>query len=461
MAEVDAAKEAGDGKAKDYQGMWGFFQRIWDTVWSGPVTKTLLIGGFVLLILFAVGGIPKVESFTSSQSRNVLVLGVLAIASSVAMQLVRSVRFESKFGRFSRFFPFIMLMTGIFSIAVVTLSHFGILTLPKSDSLRADLDEVVIGLALASWCGFIPAYLSARQLEAIPLDIKSQIETLSKQQEQLLIAVGAESTKLLGSIPTRIDEELTRLKASEADFLNHLKESESELVNHVEDATRAMLKGVDEVFARALSMITEAQDELILVNFAMNFGSPHRYNQEVVDNYARRHKGANFAKDVGTFFSQLKGKVASLPSVQILTVSDEGASNNFLTPLSLRPGYEALQRAFSSEQSEGNKTRGDIAFLVDHESSDCESGRAPKCMLEVESLPIQLLIAGLPRRGGSPRSGCLVFMVGTEMLQTGLDTGSEPAFYTELDNMVVVFKRLAHSLMEAARTNNRQMRVRR
>jgi hypothetical protein len=468
MPEDNAPKAAADGGNKNSRTVWDFFTGIFDAIWSGPVTKTLLIGGFILLVFFALGGIPKVETLTSSQSRNVLFLGVLAIASSVAMQLVHSGRFQDKSGRFHRVFPFLMLATGIFSIGMAMVFLFGTIKLPQSEAFRADLDLVVICLALASWCGFAPAYLSARRLEAIPPKIKEQVDThvdaLTQQHGVLLAAMQEmqnENARFLQGVPQRIDVELKRLNEGEADFLKHLKESESRLVNHVEDATRSMLKGFDEVFARAFSMIKNAEDELILVNSAMNFGSPHKYNPAIVQKYAEHNKGANFENDVGTFFSQLKGKIVSLPSVQILTVSQQGAMNNFLAPLSERAGYDKLQQAFSIELAALNKTSAEIAAMVERESSDCADGRAPKCMLEAESLPIQLLITGLPPNGGYSRSACLVFMVGTEMLQSGLVPGSEPAFYTELDNMVVVFKRLALALIEAARANARQARSRR
>jgi hypothetical protein len=459
MSEGDAEKAADKEKGKDNPEMWGFLKKIWDSVYSGPVTKTLAIVGFLLVVFFVLGGIPKVQVFNALQSRNVLVLGVLAIATSLAILAVP--KFQGKIGRFDLIFSFLMPVIGIFSIAIVILSHFGVFALPKSDSLRADLDEVVIGLALASWCGFIPAYLTARLLKALPSDIQTQVGTLTDQQKVLLDAVGAESTRLLGAIPAKIDEEILRLKEAEVDLLNHLKESESQLVNHVEDATRSMLKGFDQVFARALMMIKDAQEELILINFAMNFGSPHRYNPEVVRKYAERNNGADFGRDVASFFAQLRGKIASLPSVQILTVSNEGAFNNFLKPLSERKGYEALLQAFPAEQAALNKTRAEIAAMIERESDDCADGDAPKCMLEIDSLPIQLLIAGQPRRGASPRYGCLVFMVGSEMLQTELEPGTEPAFYTELDDMVDVFKILAAALIQAARKNIRKERLKR
>ena len=74
----------------------------------------------------------------------------------------------------------------------------------------------------------------------------------------------------------------------------------------------------------------------------------------------------------------------------------------------------------------------------------------PKEIHMTESLPIQLLISGLPPDRGAGKFGCLVFMVGTEMIQAGLESDSAPAFYTELDTMVKVFRTLAYALINSA-----------
>jgi len=72
------------------------------------------------------------------------------------------------------------------------------------------------------------------------------------------------------------------------------------------------------------------------------------------------------------------------------------------------------------------------------------------CMYEVDSLPIQLLITRVSEVSELPRYGCLVFMVGSDMLQSRPAAGSEPAFYTELPDMVEVFRTLASALIQAA-----------
>jgi hypothetical protein len=438
MSEAAVAKVTDDPKDKEDSAMWGFFKKTLDFIETAPVSKILLFLGLLMVVLFAIGGFPKAVVFNAIESRNVLVLGILLIASSLAMQVVSSGKFQGKFGHFHLIFPFMMLATGIFSIALVTLSHLGVFELPKSDRFRTDLDEVVIVLALASWCGFIPAYLSARLLKTLPTNIETQMSALTEQQKTLLATVENESNKLLGALPKRIEDELVRLKIAE-----------EHLVNHVTDATRAMYKGFDEVFARAFAMIKDAQGELILVNFAMNFGSAHRYNSNVVQRYKERNNGADLAKDVGSFLNQLKGKIVNLDTVQILTVTDEGALNKFLKPLSRRNGYEELLQLpiFSAEQDALIRAKASVAANID--AGDCDT--SAKCMTQVESLPIQLLITGLARNGESPRTGCLVFMVGSEMLQTDVAPGSEPGFYTELPDMVDVFRSLALALIRNAR----------
>ncbi len=197
-------------------------------------------------------------------------------------------------------------------------------------------------------------------------------------------------------------------------------------------------------------MIQDAQDELIFVNFAMNFGSPHRYNPKVAEDYAEHNYGADFATDVNRFFFALKAKIVSVPRVAILTVSDHGARENFLEPLSVREGYHGLRDALDEELYATIHTKRDIAFRLGHEAHYTGDTKGRKRLLEVDSLPIQLLIAGLPEYKSSSRQGCLVFMVGTEMLQSSFESGDAPAFYTELDSMVGMFRNLARNLMSTA-----------
>jgi len=261
--------------------------------------------------------------------------------------------------------------------------------------------------------------------------------------------------------------------------LNDLIEAENHLVANVEDATRHLLRGFPQIFDRALQLIAEAEREIWIVNFALNFGGPHccsdkksRLFFEVTDVYNKLPLTPNypfvklgsrdFARDVSKLFVTLNDKVASMPIVNILTVNDEGAMANFLIPLSKRPRYqktytpEKLNSVFGEltmrrkEILDRMKKGRDRAWdeEVNHEAIFCETG----------SMPIQLLIAGTK----SGRNGCLVFMVGTEILQglagtEGLDPGDadsqlEFGFYTELDDIVKVYRGLAHALIKQAET---------
>jgi hypothetical protein len=433
---------------KNYSGVLGFLGHLLDLIYRRPVGLTLLFLGLAMLLLWALGGIPNVYPFTATISHNVFYVGLGCVAGSLALGIIDTLKLPQKVRRGYLIFPLLALAMGIFFSVTLVLSHFGYIPAPKSDVLRTDLEEIVIGLAMATWCGFIPVFLGARMLRDIPTDIKDRVENLMVKQTALLAATETAST----SLHATIEEELKRLRQIETNLLKNLKDREDELVNHVEDATRRLLSGFDAIFARALCMVTNAQTELIFVNFAVNFGSPHVYNANTVQKYAINNHGADLRKDVEVFFKRLRGKVVDdkVPRVKILTVSQRGAIDNFLTPLANRPGYEELQKNLETEVLRAAASKRDILKLLDAERNQFKSDDLQKAMYTCESLPIQLLIAGLPTKdGGTPRFGCLVFMVGTEILQAGMEPGSEPAFYTELDSMVEVFRILALALINS------------
>jgi len=262
--------------------------------------------------------------------------------------------------------------------------------------------------------------------------------------------------------------------------LNELLAEEKRLVHNVEDATRHVLKGFPLIFDRALRLVEEADREICLVNFALNFGGPHcsstkgtRLFTEIADVYNRLPMGEDypyknlrsrdFVRDVGKLLATLTDKVALLPVVHILTVTDEGAKPNFITPLSKRPRYIDCytQEKINSVYGELISAKNEILKRmqtgrnldkwegegVQHEAIFCETG----------SMPIQMLIAGQKSAG----TGCLVFMVGTEILQglaeidAATDASSavspkEFGFYTELEEVVMVYKGLAYALIKQA-----------
>jgi hypothetical protein len=180
----------------------------------------------------------------------------------------------------------------------------------------------------------------------------------------------------------------------------------------------------------------------------LEFGKVHCANQKVLDAYATEF-GGDFKTDVGLFYDKLQMKVQKIPTVNILTISDEGASENFLEPLLTRDEYGKLRLS---------DTLQDMRAAKRYFKTTIPETRKPKAwrtrqykIYELRSLPIQLLIAGLQPEdgGGEKRYGCLVFMVGSESL-SGVETGHESGFYTELEPMVLVMKNLAAALMRGA-----------
>ena len=114
--------------------------------------------------------------------------------------------------------------------------------------------------------------------------------------------------------------------------------------------------------------------------------------------------------------------------------------------LKKRPGYAKLD--IYEESKLMRKAKQDLIDLV---AINMKGQPQPhsKRLRVTDSIPIQVLIAGLPPRdgGSGQRTGCLVLMVGTEILNEGRPGGG---FYTELESMVGMFRDLAVALIEGA-----------
>ena len=440
MADVEVKKDLQQSSQAAYVGFWaGIFRLL-----EGPLSRILSIVGIGLIVLAALGGIPKVQQFSPAQLPWIFTVGILLLVAGLIGLVIPSIRDEAGKGQFRSVLIVIMVLA-LLSIIVILLSFFGIGKIFASSNQHTDLDVAVIALTLFTCCGFLPAYFGASYLQDRFGEIDEKLKDFRSIHEDLK------------TTPNTIDQQILRLTASENDLLAHLKSREDELVSKVEDATRSLLKTFDAVFGKAFSMIKDAQDQLIFVNFAMNFGAPHLYKPEVAEAYAKRYAGANFATDVAEFFSTLKLKVVSVPEVQILTVTNNGASENFLEPLSQRVGYERLQQnpILKKELKAAIDSKEIIERNIKQEVLDRGDNSGSRRLLEAESLPIQLLITGLPHSISSPKKfGCLVFMAGTEMLQN--KEADAPAFYTELDEMVDVFRNLAWALIDAANRKSQQ-----
>ncbi|HEX7722713.1 MAG TPA: hypothetical protein VF397_11185 [Pyrinomonadaceae bacterium] len=260
--------------------------------------------------------------------------------------------------------------------------------------------------------------------------------------------------------------------------IGELRQAEEHLVSSVEDATRHVLKGIPQIFDRAYQLIKQADKELWIISFALDFGECHSHIPSIANTYNRmavseayktntKKRRRNMSDDVKDFAETLKSKVVSIPRVHILTLCDEDIRKNFLEPLAGRPKYKSI-----FVESKKNEVYG-LIQQVKQKIIDRVKARDPAPnedeefigrMFEVHRLPIQLFIAGIK---GQDRLGCLVFMVGTEILlgatraaENGLASDSvedddqefyEPGFYTELKEVVDVYKALANALLSEAK----------
>lgn len=267
--------------------------------------------------------------------------------------------------------------------------------------------------------------------------------------------------------------------------LSRLINHEKRLIANVEDATRHVLLGMPQIFDRAYQLIKEADRELWIISFALNFGECHaaiptvasEYNKlTLTDSYriSTTNKKRLLTKDVEDFLGTLRKQVTEIPKVRVLTLSDSAIKESFIGPLLQRPEYSKVYHTQTKRDALYGQIQGakaDIINCMDRRDDKRDPKESSFGLCEVSSLPIQLFIAGIK---GQSRSGCLVFMVGTEILQAanpvmtnddgkhGDDEGEEksddktekpfqePGFYTELAEVVDVYRSLAEALFTQA-----------
>ncbi len=392
-----AESEKGDDKGGKTPGWLG---TVTDVLFQKPLSRVFIGMGLAMVVLAAIGGIPK---FLPLDAVSRPLCGGVGVALMLVGLVITSASGASaaRYSVIKRRMGVVILSISVIVALVVIAAFFELIPLPRTDRLHEMEDMVIIGLAVASWFGFIPAYMTASSL---------------------------------ANLPEKIDEHLALIS-----------KMETKLVSHVEDATRATLDSFAKIFDKAVHLVTHAERELIFVNFAMNFGHPHLLNANIASEY-KSVTGREFGSDVSFFATKLKGKTSDIPYVQILTVSDKAAEENFLTLLKKQPGYAQLDIYAESQQM--HKAKQDLIATVAIDMKDMPPPHAKRLRV-TDSIPIQMLIAGLPPRdgGSGQRTGCLVLMVGTEVLNEGRPGGG---FYTELESMVGMFRDLAVALIEGA-----------
>jgi hypothetical protein len=183
---------------------------------------------------------------------------------------------------------------------------------------------------------------------------------------------------------------------------------------------------------------------LWFVNFVLRFGAPHEQNPRIADDYFKYTTGTRSLKqDVDKFYQLLCKKVEAIPRVHILTVTEKGAAQNFLRHVKRRQelnGYSAMD--VSEQLGIMDKCRREILNLRKFSDPNFE-------FAEADSLPIQLLIAGVKSSDGVRKRACLAFMVGTEVLK---GSNAQPhALYSEEEATVRVFTTHAEALLSAAK----------
>ncbi|MGD0498156.1 MAG: hypothetical protein ABSC23_06945 [Bryobacteraceae bacterium] len=277
-------------------------------------------------------------------------------------------------------------------------------------------------------------------------------------------AVGADQT--LGAIQSTEVTVSENLQAT-AKTLGEISEAQDKLdqgIVNLEDATRRALKGLDQIFARALWLLSQAVDEIWYVNLLFSFGSAHTCNEELKSEYPAAaadlklldlikkldptlsESGLNvtkFTDAVEAFRRILYNKVTSIRDVRVLILQPSLLSGA-LGRLKEKGGksYEHLDvNLVEVEECVAART---IKGRWEERLLNSKEGLKVSC---ATSVPMQLLIAKLDKGDRTERKhGCLAFLVGTANIGTGVPIG----FYTELEHVVDVYKEFAQGLMDSA-----------
>jgi hypothetical protein len=252
------------------------------------------------------------------------------------------------------------------------------------------------------------------------------------------------------------------------------KRLEGDIIN-LEDATRRNLSGFAQIFGRSLSLLQQAEREIIYANFVLGFGQAHVANSTVADAYhglEQEHEKA-FGDAVTDFWNELQTKAGSVRKIKIVTLAPEVVKSAFLEPLAERNGYNYLKEspsAMSSASSGEKSTNGQLDCVYENELQYRKSfmhtlkarqgkrvgSTGSKAVIQEEwrvgaRLPVQVLIAGLPARVGQPdevRYGCVVFLLGTESIAGIKKAGQESGFYTELQHIINMYRDLVDNVAE-------------
>jgi hypothetical protein len=293
----------------------------------------------------------------------------------------------------------------------------------------------------------------------------------TKEHWDIVVAIDFGCAGVVASFLVDLNlERISEHQRGAAEFLdkiNHAEKRLQEQITNLEDATRRTLTGFGEIFARALWLLEQAQQDIWYVNFLFAFGVPHTTNQAICKDYAFAAKSLklsepNFDHAVARFRALLHDKVETVDKIFAVTLNPE-ALRHVLERLKAAPGpsddldeptRERLQHKAAAY------AKLDPAQVAETEAQVCKSMclkwrfrperkvNLKDCQVfHRDKIPYQLLIAKIPPRtsGAESRYGCLVFLVGTENLKTS----SEPkGFYTELPNVVELYKDLALNLMQ-------------
>lgn len=270
---------------------------------------------------------------------------------------------------------------------------------------------------------------------------------------------------------------LRDIQQTEKDFektLSEIKDTEKDLkddITNLEDATRRNLKGFVEIFSRSLWLLEQAEEKIIYLNFVLGFGDAHKLNDKLQKHYNELEKkprkiGKNgeFGEEIKTFedainyFSltlQQKSSDKHIKNIKIVTLEDNKIKSDFFATLSQRTdkSYDYLKETEIKNkkyQDECDFRKTMLSTLkTRQELKETGKENLEQQWLAVSSIPIQVLIAGLPsRKGGSTdmRYGCVVFLLGTESLKGVKEPGQENGFYTELTHIINMYEDLVNNV---------------
>ena len=317
--------------------------------------------GFIIFTPGVMDGIPSVVDFTDQTQISCQRYGSLLIIAGLTFQAI-SWSFRKKNQRRLKLLPYRLLgIVWLATSAIMIIVALFFIEWLKTHHVILWFWIALLGIIVIVGASLITLFIQRQVIISAKQEkiLRNKIYQLENREKEFIKKIDHQKDQFLEALTSQLSDGIKELE----------KELEKKLVGKVEDATRRTLKGFPDIFTKALELIGQADKELIMVSFVLNFGEPHLctdIKQMGLDNEfamknsltaefletlnlsecqieakydEKKGKGA-FRRDVKSFGVQLD-QIITDPriSVDILTAKNEGIEHRFFSPLQSSEDY--------------------------------------------------------------------------------------------------------------------------